>query len=421
MNEVLPEPILEALATQVAVDAALYNGRLAAAPALAILFQVCSTWREVSHSDLLWQRLTRRIWRRSYLMRTTWHHEFIYWHRTARNFETGNPTSNVPLFDPSEQRRGMICRSMAISERHLACGFVDGTVRLFDLETSAHVSTYVSAYGNIMGAFSLSVLGIAMVNSVIAFARIDGNVYVDFINGPGPINARRAVIGDVVNNGVLVGFAGTARWWVGLYAGNPGQAFHIWDARSEEPVFVGGTLTDPESVMGWHMLSELVEPVGRVRVVDREFVVACTGSKLVCFNFRNPEVLLFDLEPATGFVVASLDSCQEKFVVVERNGVGTVRRAGSFERLSRFRLRGSVRGLCGCMNTGYVLTYSSGPGPGPGPLLRVFHIEPAVGRLCVTLGVGAEEANSMVANERHVAISGHAGFINLLDFGVQDP
>lgn len=42
MNEVLPEPLLEALATQLALDAANYNGRLSAASALAILFQVAT-------------------------------------------------------------------------------------------------------------------------------------------------------------------------------------------------------------------------------------------------------------------------------------------------------------------------------------------------------------------------------------------
>ncbi|XP_020223356.1 transcriptional regulator STERILE APETALA [Cajanus cajan] len=421
MNEVLPEPILEALATQVAVDAAQNNGRLSAASALAILFQVCSTWREVSRSDLLWQRLTRRIWRRSYRLRATWQLEFIYWHRTARNFATGNLSSNVPQFDPAEQHQSLICRCLALSDTHLACGFVDGTVRLFDLETLAHVSTYVSAHGHLFGAFSRSISGIVMVNSVITFARLDGDVYVDFINGPGPSQARRAVSGDVVINGVLVGFAGTARWWVGLYAGIADRAFQIWDARSEERVFMRGSLTNPETVMGWHMLTELVEPVGRVRVAEREYVVACTGSRLVCFNFRNPDVLLSNVRSTAGFVVGSLDSSHEAFVVVERSGLGTVRHASSFQRLSRFRVRGSVQGLLGCMNLGYVLTYSPGPGPGPGPLLRVWDIERAVGRLCVTLGFDAGEANSMVANERHVAISGNDNSINLLDFGVQDP
>ncbi|KHN23803.1 Transcriptional regulator STERILE APETALA [Glycine soja] len=142
---------------------------------------------------------------------------------------------------------------------------------------------------------------------------------------------------------------------------------------------------------------QLVEAVGRVRVTEREYVVACTGSRLVCFSFRNPEVLLRDVGSTTGFVVSSLDASQEAYVVVERNGVGT--------------------GLWACMNLGYALTYS----PSPSPSLRVWDIEQAIGRLCVTLGLRAGELNSFVANDRHVAISSNDNNINLLDFGVQDP
>ncbi|CAB4274519.1 unnamed protein product [Prunus armeniaca] len=40
VNEVWPEPFVEALATQVAIDASRSMGRLAAAPALANVFQV---------------------------------------------------------------------------------------------------------------------------------------------------------------------------------------------------------------------------------------------------------------------------------------------------------------------------------------------------------------------------------------------
>ncbi|TKY57466.1 Transcriptional regulator STERILE APETALA [Spatholobus suberectus] len=433
MYEVLPEPFLEALATQVAVDAANYNGRVAAASALATLFQVCSTWREVSRSDLLWERLTRRIWRRTYRLRATWQLEFIYWHRTARNFATGRHSFFMPQFDPSEQQ-GLMCRCLTLSDTHLACGFVDGTVRLFDLETRAHVSTYLSQHGELLGPFSHSVSGIVIINSVIIFARLDGDVYVDSINnGPGPSHARRAVVGDVVNNGVLVGLAGiglsdTGRgqrgvrvrgWWVGLFAGIAGQAFQIWDAYSWERVFLGGSLTDAEAVNGWHMLTELMPPVGRVRVTEREFVVACTATRLVCFNLRSPEVLLRDVGPATQFVVSSLDASPEAFVVVETSGVCTVRRASTYERLSRFRLRRAswLRGLLGCMNLGYVLTYS----PAPAPPLRVWDIEPRPEPLCVTLAVRGGDGNSMVASERHVAISRDDNSIDLLDFGVQDP
>ncbi|XP_027368622.1 transcriptional regulator STERILE APETALA [Abrus precatorius] len=418
MNEALPEPILEALATQVAIDAAHYNGRLAAASAISILFQVCSTWRDVSHSDLLWQRLTRRIWRHAQRSRPTWRQEFIYWHRTARNFATGRHSYIIPHLDPSDHHQGLICRYLALSDTHLACGYVDGTVRLFDLETRAHVSTFVSAHGHLFGRFSRSVSGIVIVSNSLTFARLDGDVYVDVINGPGPSHAHRAVAGDVVNNGVLVEFTGCGRWWVGLFAGIAGRAFQIWDANSVERVFVGGLLTDPETVMGWHMLTELVEPVGRVRVTEGEFVVACTSSRLVSFSLNNPEFLELDLGSNTGFVVTSLDTSHDAFVVVERSGVGTVRRAGTFERLSRFRRRGSwVRGLWGCMNLGYVLTYSAAA---PASLLRVWNIEHIEGQLCVELAVRPGEGNSMVANDRHVAISWNDTSIHLLDFGVQD-
>lgn len=390
--------------------------------------QVCSTWREVSRSNLLWEELTRRIWRRTYQLRDTWHLEYIYWHRTARNFSTGTHALVVPQYDPGDHHQTLICRCLTLSDTHLACGFVDGTVRLFDLITGAHVTTFWSTHGHLFGPFSQSVSGIVIANenSTLAFARLDGDVYVAILNGPvlgpgpGPILARRAILGDVVNNGVLVEFAGCRLWWVGLFAGHAGGAFQIWNAQTEQRVFIGGSLTDPETVQGWHMLTELVEPVGRVRVTEGEFVVACTSSRLVSFNLRNPEVLIRDVGSTTGFVVGSLDVSHEVFVIVERNGVGTVRRVCTFERVSRFRLRSSwLRGLLGCMNLGYVITYSGSAG-----LLRVWDIHEPAARLCVTVGVTDEghvhaNANSMVANRTHVAISSNDSSIHLLDFSVQ--
>ncbi|CAL0317421.1 unnamed protein product [Lupinus luteus] len=416
MNEALPEPVVELLAHQVAIDAAHDNGRLAAASALAIIFQVCCTWREVSRSDHLWQRLTRQIWRRTHRLRATWHQEFIYWHRTARSFTTGRHSFTIPHFDPSgggDHRQTLICRCLALSDRHLACGFADGTIRLFDLETWSHVSSFRSMHGHRFGPFSRSVSGIVITNnSILTFGRLDGDIYVAVLNEPGL--ARRAVVGDVVNNGVMVEFAGSARRWVGLFAGVPGRAFQIWDARTEQLISVGGSLTDPDALMGWHMLTELVESVGRVRVSESELVVACTTSSLVCFNVMNPELLLRDVGSTSGFVVTSLDVSHEAFLVIERNGIGTVRRTGSFERVSRFRVRGSwMRGLLGCISLGFVITYSGGGG-----VLRVWNIEQPVGVLCCTIPIRLGEGNTMVANQRHIAISSNHTSIHLLDFGV---
>ena len=189
--------------------------------------QVCSTWREVSRSDLLWEHLTRRIWRRTFRVRDTWHREYINCHRTARNFEDGRLSSSIPQFGHSEHRRSLICRCLVLSDTRLACGFVDGTVRVFDLETNAHVSTFLSDHGHLFGPFSRSISGIVITDSNITFARLDGDIYVDAINVHGQSQARRAVSGFVMNNGPLVGFAGTRRWWVGLFAGIAGRSFQV--------------------------------------------------------------------------------------------------------------------------------------------------------------------------------------------------
>ncbi|KAI4305647.1 hypothetical protein L6164_029002 [Bauhinia variegata] len=421
MNEVWPAPFLEALATQVAVEAARSQGRLSAATALANVFQVCSTWRAVSRSNPLWQRLTRRIWRRNQLLRDTWHDEFIYWHRAAMNFRVGRYSYTTLHFDPSDadgDPDSLICRCLTLSDHHLACGFADGTVRLFDLGTGFPVSTFRSNLRNRLGRFSRAISGILITNSRLVFAALDGDIYVAMLNAPAQ-HPRRARVGDVVTNGTLVEFTGCGRWWVGLFAGVPGRAIHIWDARTEEPVFIGGTLTDPEAVMGWHMLTEVTEPVGRLRVTTREVAVACTSSRLIVFDLRNPEFLLHEVESSTGFVVTSLDVSNEAFVIADNLGWATVRRASTLELLCRrFSTRGpgaaapapTSNTLMGCINLGYALMYTGG-------VIRVWEAEHGRNRYRFRERVG--EPNAMVANQRHVALASNDTLIHLWDFGVQ--
>ncbi|KAF7833081.1 transcriptional regulator STERILE APETALA [Senna tora] len=418
MNDVLPVPFLESIATQVAIDTARSSGRLAVGPALGSVFQVCSTWRAVSRSEHLWETLTWNNWGRANRTQDTWHEEFIHLHRMARNFAIGRYAYASLHFDPSDVEDAdastVVCRCLALSDVHLACGFADGTVRLFDLETRVHVSTFQSHHGDRIGPFSRSVSGMVLTNERLVFARLDGDVYVALLDGPDN-QTRRAHGGDVVNNGVLVEFAGCGRWWVGLFAGVPGRAFQIWDAHTEELVFMGGSLTDPETVMGWHMLTELTEPVGRVRVTDREIAVACTSSQLIVFHLGNPEILLYELwSTVGGFVVTSLDVSDEALFIVERNGDAKVRRALTLEQLCEFRVRGaasSVRGLLGCRNVGYALTCAGG-------VVRVWDVERAVGRQRLMLGERVGEANAMVCNERHVAVSCNDTSIHLWDFDV---
>lgn len=58
-----------------------------------------------------------------------------------------------------------------------------------------------------------------MSDTRLVFATLDGDIHAAVING-GVMMLRRVHMGDVVNDGSLVDFAGSNRWWVGLYAGN---------------------------------------------------------------------------------------------------------------------------------------------------------------------------------------------------------
>ncbi|KAG8642193.1 transcriptional regulator STERILE APETALA [Manihot esculenta] len=420
INEVWPEPFLEALATQVAIDAARMFGRLAAAQALANVFRVCSTWRAVSRSDLLWHRLTRRIWDRTHLLHDTWREEYVYRHRMAGNFRNRRSFHFTLHFDPADvddpnDPDAHTCRCLALSDHYLACGFADGAVRLFDLHTRLHSHTFRPQHRDRLGRFSRAVSGIIINGMQLIFASLDGDIHVAIINSHAA--PRRVHFGDVVTDGALVDFTGRGQWWVGLHAGVPGRAFHIWDGNTEQLTFVGGGLTDPDSVRGWHTLTELTELVGRVRVTDHETAVACTSLRLMEFDLRNQGVILHQEEPRRGIIVSCFDVWNDAVLVVDNRGVGIVRRVSTLEEVCRFNVR-SQRGLIGCINGGYALICAGG-------VIRVWEIEQHGGEVrelreyLYSLREGRGEVNALVADERHVAASGSDGSIHVWDFGAE--
>ncbi|KAG6604913.1 Transcriptional regulator STERILE APETALA, partial [Cucurbita argyrosperma subsp. argyrosperma] len=411
-NGVWPEPFIEALATQVAIDASRSLGRIHAAAALSNVFQVCSMWRAVSRSELLWRRLTTQIWGRSFRLLDTWRDEYVYWHTTACNFWRRRYLHTILQFDQSDvdEPAGLMCRCLALSLHYLACGFADGTVRLFDLTTRLHVATFHPHHRDRLGLFSRAVSGIVITDACLVFASVDGDVHVGIIaaamNGVSP--TRRVCEGNVMNDGVLVDFAGCDRWWVGLYAGVPGRTFHVWDGNTEELVFVGGSLTDPEAVTGWHMLTEPTEPVGRVRVSNQESAVACTRLQLMVLDLRDQEVVLNE-ENGEVRIVTSMDVSNERYIVVDGEGVGIVRRVDTMEEVCRFLVSGAgQRGAMGCINMGYAVMNSSGA-------MKVWEIEHGQFLYRFRERVGA--ATAMVANDRYVAASGFDRRLHLWDFG----
>ncbi|XP_019198391.1 PREDICTED: transcriptional regulator STERILE APETALA-like [Ipomoea nil] len=413
-NGVWPEPFVEALACQVAIDAASNNGRLAAAPALASLFQVCSTWRAVSRSDLLWLNLTARIWDRRRLLRNTWRDEFMFWHQTANNFRRGRYVYRTLHFAPpsDDNNDGLSCRRLALSDHHLAAGFSDGTVRLFYIPTRLHLSTFRPHHRDRLGRYSSAVSGIILTDAQLVFASLDGDIHVVVIGDAAP--PRRANLGDVVNDGALVDFTGSERWWVGLYAGVPERAFHIWNSETEELAFVGGTLTDPEAVMGWHLLTELTELVGRVRVTGLETAVACTGMRLIVFDLQNHGVIIGQEDQFQyGLTVGAFDARGDSFLIMDNRGAASVRRAEDLEQRCWFNVGGAAAqggGVMGCMNGGFAIMFAASR-------VRVWEIERGDGVYLRSLRERNLDVNAMVADERHVAACSSDATIHLWDFG----
>ncbi|KAI4384921.1 hypothetical protein MLD38_003005 [Melastoma candidum] len=408
-NDVWPEPFLESLAAQVAIDASRTFGRLAAAPSLVNVFQVCSTWRAVSRSELLWARLSQQVWARNRLTQQTWHDEYIYWHQTSTNFRIGRSMHSTLQFDPLEVNDnpdGLICRCLALSELHLACGFADGTVRLFDLTSLDHLGTYQPHHLGGLGLHPRAVSGIILSDSRLVFATLDGDVHVVPIGVAGQL--RRAHTGDVVNDGALVDFTGCSHWWVGLYAGVPGRAFHIWDDNSEEVVFIGGSLTDPESLMGWRMLTELTQFVGHVRVNDQETAVACTNTRVVQIDLRNHGVVIGEQRYRRGVIVTATDVNNEAYIIVDTRGIATVRRLVTSEQVCRFRVSGAAQGRAiGCMNSGYAVISAGG---------TIGTWEVHHGEALYSFGDGLGEVLAIIADDRYIVASLNDATIHLWDF-----
>ncbi|KAL0451500.1 UNVERIFIED_CONTAM: Transcriptional regulator STERILE APETALA [Sesamum latifolium] len=413
-NGVWPEPFVEALAFQVAADASLIVGRLAAAQALFNVFQVCSTWRAVSRSELLWQNLTRRIWNVGRLAHNTWREEYVYRHRTASNFRSRRcvySSIHIPI-DHNNNNDGLSCRRLALSDHHLAAGFSDGAVHLFHLPSRLHLSTFYPHYRDRIGRFSSSVSGIIISDVRLVFATLDGDIHSTVIDvGITPL--RRAYMGDVVNDGVLVDFTGSNRWWVGLYAGVPGRAFHIWNSETEELVFIGGTLTDPEAVIGWHLLTEMTDLIGRVRVTSHENAVACTSLRVIVFDLANQGIVLGEQDIRRGITVASFDSNNESTLITDSRGTASVRRVADLEEMCRFTIRGASqqRGrILGCVNGGYGVVFGGG-------VIRVWEIEH--GGYLYSFRERIGECNALTADDSYVAACSPDGILHLWDFRAQ--
>lgn len=248
----------------------------------ALTWQVCPTWRAVSQSEAFWRDAAGHVWPHRRRVRATWRDEFIRLHRAGRNFRMGRSAHShlMPSAAPAERT----CCRLAVSDRHLTAGFLNGAVQLFDVPGGHHLAFYESHLQHDgLGPFSRAVSGLVFLADPdrLVFATHSGDVHVADVAEPVSRSERRACTGNVIDDGTMVDFTGNERWWVGLFAGVPGRAWHVWDVSSEQLVYVGGMLTDPDALLGWRMLTHLGGPVvGRARMPSPATVVGCTSSRI---------------------------------------------------------------------------------------------------------------------------------------------
>ncbi|XP_076930462.1 transcriptional regulator STERILE APETALA-like [Bidens hawaiensis] len=373
-----------------------------------LILQVCRTWRSISQSEPLWQTLTRNVWHRHHLVHPTWHNEYIYRHVTATNFHSGTYIHTTLHFPPNNNNNNddetLICTRVALSDYHIAAGFTDGSVRLYHIPNRLHVGTFRPHQRDHLGIYSRAVSGLFFSGDRLVFASLDGDIHVALINVPGV--SRRAHLGDVLDDGVLVDFAGCDRWWVGLYAGVPNRAFHVRSSNTEEVVFISGTLTDPDAVDGWHLLTDLTNHIGRVRITSEELSVGFTRQRVIVFDLQN-QMILGEEEFRRQINVGAADAFDKALMFVNSRGVANVRRVGSLEEICRFMARGSQ---LGCINGGYAFILIEG-------VIRVWELEHGAYLYMLRERIG--DVSAMASDERYVAASTSDNTIHLWDFGAR--
>lgn len=164
--------------------------------------------------------------------------------------------------------------------------------------------------------------------------------------------------------------------------------------------------------MGWHLLDQLTEFVGRIRVTSHETAMACTSLRVIVFDLRNQGRVLGDEEFQRGLMVGFADASDESFLVVDNRGLASVRRVESLDEVSRFTLRGAGGqrgGGLGCMNSGYAMICIGG-------VVRVWNTENGAYLYSFRERIG--EANALIADERYVvAASSSDNILHLWNFG----
>lgn len=191
-----------------------------------------------------------------------------------------------------------------------------------------------------------------------------------------------------------------------LLIGVPNRSFHVRNGNTEELVFIGGTLTDPDAVDGWHLLTDLTGHIGRICITRDDLAVGFTSRRVIIFDLTN-QIILSEEEFRREINVGAADAYDKALMFVNSRGVANVRHVPSLEEICRFMARGS---LLGCINGGYSFI-SVGGG------IRVWELDH--GEYLYILRERIGDATAMIADERYAAACSSDNTIHMWDFGAQ--
>jgi len=217
-------------------------------------------------------------------------------------------------------------------------GFFDGAVRILNLTSKECIRTMRAGDQNRLGSLSQAIAGIVLHQDKVVFASFYGSIFVGSISRG---DVRCAHPGNVRDDGTLVDFTGCDRWWVGLYAGISGHACHIWDAGTEELVFNGGDITDPDALRGWRMLTEQAERIGRVKLGGNGLLLLATRLKVEVLDLETLGIPFTDEEETDdGIIVESVDVNRDRFLAASNDGNARVRKIRALENVCAFQFDG---------------------------------------------------------------------------------
>ncbi|KAJ7513776.1 hypothetical protein O6H91_23G013700 [Diphasiastrum complanatum] len=406
----LPESFVEAVVYELALQIFTARDPLSVAPVIANVFRVCSTWRNVSRSELLWKNLCRAIWHvENRYEGLSWRQQYVRVHLTSLNFKKGNPKHHILDYETSQESNengiGNVCRCLAISGRYMAGGFFDGSVRIFDLRSRLCISTMKSGHEDRFGPLSRAIAGLFVELETVVFASLEGSVFTANIFQSFP---RCVYVGNVIQDGALINFTGSNRWWVGLYAGSPGNCIRIWDATSQETVFRGGNIMDNDAMSGWNLFVEQAGQIGRVQISNDALLVAASRTSLNISDIEN-DGLYPRLEREEQMAVEALAVKDDKMLTASYDGSACIRSLPDLDEVCRIenldvedagQLSGSLNSRqCFLCISGEINVWDAISG------VHLYNLEEPVG-----------DAYDLVASDEYVVASNPDFGLNLWDF-----